>query len=91
MTTLVLCYFTKRGASAVNFLYDAEATEKALRALCKLHIEADLYVLSAYDEKDNRSERVGGVDNTPGTLWNGRTVEWCWWFDPDVFKEHRDE
>ncbi|MGB8346580.1 MAG: hypothetical protein WCD86_16965 [Ktedonobacteraceae bacterium] len=85
MVTLELCYETPRGAGVVRRLHDATSTEKALKRLMHRHIEANLYVSGAQDEQGNRLARVGGVDHTPGTLWNGREVGWQYWFDPAVF------
>lgn len=70
MRTLELSYMTARGAYMHKTLRDAASTE----------IEANLYL------NGNREERVGGVDHAPGQIWNGRTVQWTWWFDPAVFE-----
>jgi hypothetical protein len=85
MATLELCYQTARGAGVVRYLRDAESTEKALKALHKRHIEAKLYVSGERDANGNRTEPVGEVIEAPGQTWNGRYVQWNWWFDPSAF------
>lgn len=60
--------------------HDRERLVRRLKSLHRRHIEANLYVDS------DRTERVGGVENTPGVLWNGRHVQWCWWYEPDLFQ-----
>ena len=84
MATLELCYTTARGAGVCRWFQDAATVEKALQALAKRHIEANLYIFGESDEHGNRTPRVGGVDNCAG--WNGRrAVQWQWWFDPAAF------
>jgi hypothetical protein len=86
MVTLELCYETTKGAGVVKYLRDSESTEKALKALHKRHIEANLYMYGERDANGNRTEPVGGVVYAPGQLWNGRHAEWNWWFWPQVFE-----
>jgi hypothetical protein len=86
MATLELCYQTAKGAGVCRYLRDAPSTEKALRSLHRRHIEADLYVQGELDINGNRTNRIGGVGEAPGKTWNGRIVQWQWWFDPAAFE-----
>ena len=74
------CYVEWFSTAAPYAQRDQTRLEKRLKSLHRRHIEADLY------RDGDQNERIGGVDNAPGVLWNGCTVQWQWWYESGVFE-----